>query len=189
VRPHGIRTLDDTDKNLYVLTQSGFTAVHFAFVPLSVADLKTNQGTASGGTIVTIRGSGFRSGCKAYFNDAPAATTFVDSQTLTVVTPQITSGGANSERVHVRALPSCGSTGGAFDSREAATDVSASKRSVEPASLSCSRPHSRRMAPMLPSDRCSRAANSTNSTRRAGLIRMVTHAFHSPISRTPYNFS
>ena len=39
-------TLDDTGKNLYVLTQSGFTAVHFAFVPLSVAYLKPNQGAA-----------------------------------------------------------------------------------------------------------------------------------------------
>ncbi len=85
-------TLDDSGRNLYVLTQSGFTAVHFTSVPLSVAYLKPNQGTAAGGTTVTIRGSGFETGCQAYFNDAPAATTFVDSQTLMVVTPKIISG-------------------------------------------------------------------------------------------------
>jgi DNA-binding beta-propeller fold protein YncE len=85
-------TLDDTGQNLYVLTRSGFTALHFAYVPLSVGHLTPNQGPAAGGTTVTIRGSGFEPGCKVSFNNTPAATTFVDSQTVTVVTPSMRPG-------------------------------------------------------------------------------------------------
>ena len=85
-------TVDDSGQNLYVLTQSGFTALHFAYVPMSVAYLKPNQGAAAGGTQVTVRGSGFEPGCKVSFNSIPAETTFVDSQTLAVVTPQLLAG-------------------------------------------------------------------------------------------------
>jgi hypothetical protein len=85
-------TLDDTGQNLYVITQSGFTAVHFTFVPLSVAYLKPSQGSAAGGTTITIRGSGFEPGCQVYFNNGLVATTFVDGQTLTAVTSQMAPG-------------------------------------------------------------------------------------------------
>ncbi len=56
-----------------------------------------------------------------------------------------------------------------------------SKRSIEPAALSCWKLHSKRTPPIFPSERCSRAANCSNSSRRFGLIRRVKHAFHSPI--------
>lgn len=56
-----------------------------------------------------------------------------------------------------------------------------SKRSIEPAALSCWRLHSKRTAPIFPRERCSRAANCSNSSRRFGRIRRVKHAFHSPI--------
>jgi hypothetical protein len=85
-------TVDDSGQNLYVLTQSGFTAVHFTYVPMSVAYLNPNQGAVAGGTQVTVRGSGFEPGCKAFFNNIPASTTFVDSQTIMVVTPQLSTG-------------------------------------------------------------------------------------------------
>lgn len=55
------------------------------------------------------------------------------------------------------------------------------KRWVDPADFSCSSAHSRRMAPRLPRERCSWPANWTNSSRRFGRIRTVTHAFHSPM--------
>jgi DNA-binding beta-propeller fold protein YncE len=85
-------TLDDAGNNLYVLTQSGFTSLHFAFVPLSVAYMNPGQGPASGGTSLTIRGSGFEPASQVYLNGAPAATTVLDSQTITAVTPQMTAG-------------------------------------------------------------------------------------------------
>jgi DNA-binding beta-propeller fold protein YncE len=85
-------TLDDAGQNLYVLTQSGFTSIHFAFVPLSVAYMNPGQGPASGGTTLTIRGSGFEPGSHVYLNGAPAATIVLDSQTLTAVTPQMAPG-------------------------------------------------------------------------------------------------
>ena len=84
--------VDPSGQNLYVLTQSGFTALHFAFVPLSAANVIPNQGPASGGITITIRGSGFESGSHALLNGVPATTTFVDSQTLTAVTPPMSPG-------------------------------------------------------------------------------------------------
>jgi len=85
-------TLDDTGQNLWVLTQSGFTAVNFAFVPLSVAYLNPSEGPAAGGVSLTVRGSGFEPGCQASLDGVPASTAFVDSQTLTIITPQLSAG-------------------------------------------------------------------------------------------------
>lgn len=85
-------TLDAAGQNLYVLTQSGFTVLHFAFVPLSVAAINPSQGSVSGGITVTIRGSGFESGSQVYLNGVPAATVVIDGQTLTAVTPQMAPG-------------------------------------------------------------------------------------------------
>lgn len=85
-------TLDDTGQNLYALTQSGFTALHFDYIPLNVGYLTPNQGPSAGGTTVIIRGSGFEPGCTVNFNNTTAATTFLDSPTVTVVTPSMPSG-------------------------------------------------------------------------------------------------
>jgi streptogramin lyase len=85
-------TLDDTGQNLYILTKSGFTIVTFPFVPLSVAYLAPNKGPAVGGTAVTVRGSGFVPGCLVDFNGTSVNTQFIDSQTLSIITPAISAG-------------------------------------------------------------------------------------------------
>ena len=54
---------------------------------------------------------------------------------------------------------------------------------VDPATLSCSKPHSRITSPILPSFRFSRAANSSSSARRACRTLILICAFHSPIAR------
>src|SRR6266478_10125156 len=54
-------------------------------------------------------------------------------------------------------------------------------RFVEPAAFSFSKAHSNKMAPRLPSDRCSFSANPISSERRDGRILIVTDSFHSPI--------
>ncbi len=87
-----ILTMDDGGHNLYVLSSSGFTILNFTFVPLSIAYLQPNQGTAGGGTTVTIRGSGFQPDSQVSFGGSSAVTTFVDSQTLTAVTPKMSVG-------------------------------------------------------------------------------------------------
>lgn len=52
--------------------------------------------------------------------------------------------------------------------------------------FSCFSPHSSRSAPKFPSDRFSRAANPSNSSRTAGRIRNVTLALHSPMNALRY---
>jgi hypothetical protein len=80
---------DDEGGNLFILTKSGFTFLNFAVIPLSVGHLEPNQGPASGGTTVTIRGSGFQPDSQVSFDGQSGSVTFVDNQTLKVVTPQI----------------------------------------------------------------------------------------------------
>jgi DNA-binding beta-propeller fold protein YncE len=82
-------TIDDERHNLYVLSESGFTILNFSFIPLSIGYIQPNQGAASGGTVVTIRGSGFQPDSQVSFGGLSATTTFVDSQTLTAVTPTL----------------------------------------------------------------------------------------------------
>jgi hypothetical protein len=52
---------------------------------------------------------------------------------------------------------------------------------VEPADSSCSKAHSRRIPPRLPSDLFSIAANFTSSSLKSGRILIVTVAFHTPM--------
>src|SRR5436309_4955171 len=52
---------------------------------------------------------------------------------------------------------------------------------MEPAALSCSKPHSKITSDTFPSFRLSRAANSSSSARRAWRTRRLSCAFHSPI--------
>jgi streptogramin lyase len=85
-------TVDDSGQRVFAITQSGFTIFDFTEAPLSIAYARPNQGTHGGGTSVTIRGSGFQSSSTVLFGTATAATTFVDGQTLTVVTPAMTTG-------------------------------------------------------------------------------------------------
>ncbi len=53
----------------------------------SVQTVSPTSGTASGGTTVTITGSGFTQGAAVRFGGMSAVTTFVSSTTLTAVTP------------------------------------------------------------------------------------------------------
>jgi DNA-binding beta-propeller fold protein YncE len=87
-------TIDDERRNAYVLSASGFTILNFSFLPLSIGYLQPNQGSASGGTAVTIRGSGFQPDSQVSFSGLSATTTFVDSRTLTAVTPTLLVGPA-----------------------------------------------------------------------------------------------
>ena len=87
-------TTDDTGQHLLALTSSGLNIIDFTFAPLSLAYVQPNAGPSQGGTSATLRGSGFQPNSQAFFNGTQATTSFVDSQTLSVVTPQIRSGPA-----------------------------------------------------------------------------------------------
>jgi hypothetical protein len=84
--------LDETGQRIFALTTSGLTVIQLANVPLAIGTISPASATASGGTTLTIRGSGFQSGATVTINGKSAATTFKDISTLTVTTPPLPPG-------------------------------------------------------------------------------------------------
>ncbi len=79
--------IDETGSRLFIITTDGLAVVQIAQLPLSIGTLTPSSGPASGGTTVTIRGSGFVNGTTVLFGSASASTSFVDTNTLKVTTP------------------------------------------------------------------------------------------------------
>jgi hypothetical protein len=86
--------LDETGNRLFLLTNKGLTVVQLATTPLSIGYLNPSSGPATGGTSVTIRGSGFQTGTTVTIGGAAAATTFTDASTLHVTVPTLPAGAA-----------------------------------------------------------------------------------------------
>ena len=83
--------IDNTGQYLFGVTQPGIILMQLSVPLLSVGNVQPSFGVAAGGQSVTIRGSGFLSGATVSFNGVPALNTnFVDAETLTAVTPAIT---------------------------------------------------------------------------------------------------
>jgi hypothetical protein len=85
-------TVDENGQRLFALTASGLTVVQLAHVPLAIGSISPASGPAPGGTTVTIRGSGFETGASLSIGGKTASVTFVDMNTLKVVTPSLSSG-------------------------------------------------------------------------------------------------
>jgi hypothetical protein len=86
--------LDETGNRLFLITNEGLTVITLATAPLSVSYLNPVSGPVSGGTLVTIRGSGFQSGTTVTIGGITSPTTFIDTATLQVTTPALPAGGA-----------------------------------------------------------------------------------------------
>jgi hypothetical protein len=84
--------LDETGQRLFVITKSGLAVVQLAALPLAIGTVSASNIAASGGTVVTVRGSGFVSGVTATIGGKSAAVTFVDASTITIATPAVTGG-------------------------------------------------------------------------------------------------
>lgn len=84
---------DETGNRLFLITNKGLTVIGLPAPPLSIGYLNPPSGSTSGGTSVTIRGSGFESGTTVSFGSTTGTTTFVDASTLNVVTPPGAAGG------------------------------------------------------------------------------------------------
>ena len=82
--------LDETGTKMFVISNSGITIAMLSQAPLSLAYLKPTA--AASGTQVTLRGSGFQSGCGVQFGTVTAAVTFVDAQTLEATVPSLSPG-------------------------------------------------------------------------------------------------
>ena len=92
-------TTDENGQRLFALTSkdgtaqnAGITVVALANIPLGIGTLTPANGSAAGGTIITIRGSGFVSGTTVTIAGKLATVTFKDVNTLTVVTPALPPG-------------------------------------------------------------------------------------------------
>jgi hypothetical protein len=85
-------TIDETGQRIFALTTSGLTIIQLATVPLSIGAISPASAPAPGGAILIVRGSGFQSAATVTIGGKSAATTFVDTNTLTVTTPPLTSG-------------------------------------------------------------------------------------------------
>jgi hypothetical protein len=88
----GFLAVDENGQRIFALTTSGLTIVQLADVPLGIGSVTPGSGPAAGGTIITIRGSGFQSGIKVMIGGKAAAATFKDMNTLTVGAPSVSSG-------------------------------------------------------------------------------------------------
>jgi len=90
---------DENGQRLFAITSSDGTAqkasltvVQLAAVPLGIGTISPMSVSASGGTALNIRGSGFQSATTVSINGKTAAVTFKDINTISVVTPSLTPG-------------------------------------------------------------------------------------------------
>jgi IPT/TIG domain-containing protein len=88
----GFLTTDENGQRLYALTTSGLSIVQLANVPLGIGTLSPSSGSASGGTVVTLRGSGFVSGLTATLGGKSATLSLTDMNTLILTTPALPTG-------------------------------------------------------------------------------------------------
>jgi hypothetical protein len=95
----GFLATDENGARLFAITStdgnaenSGVTVLQLAKVPLGIGTLNPSFGPAAGGATITIRGSGFLTGVTVTIGGKSAAATFKDVNTLTVVTPGLSSG-------------------------------------------------------------------------------------------------
>lgn len=84
--------IDENGQRIFALTTSGLTVVRLATVPLSIGTISPTSASSAGGTILTIRGSGFQSGAAVIISGKSAPTVFKDINTLTVTTPPLSAG-------------------------------------------------------------------------------------------------
>ncbi|MGB8474725.1 MAG: IPT/TIG domain-containing protein [Candidatus Acidiferrum sp.] len=91
--------IDENGQRLFAITSTdgtaqdaGLSVVTLAKVPLGIGTLTPVNGLAGGGVQITIRGSGFESGATVTIGGKSAAVTFKDTNTLTLLTPALTTG-------------------------------------------------------------------------------------------------
>ena len=84
--------IDETGERLFALTSSGLTVIQLATVPLSLAAISPASVPATGGSTLTLRGSGFQSGASVTIAGKTVPATFVDVNTLTLTSPPLTPG-------------------------------------------------------------------------------------------------
>jgi IPT/TIG domain len=82
--------IDSGGRHVYLITNQGLTVVDLGEAPLAIGHLSPQ--TASIGTQVTVRGSGFDASLTATVGGQPATLSVTDENTLTVTVPAASSG-------------------------------------------------------------------------------------------------
>jgi hypothetical protein len=82
--------IDPSGRYLYLITASGLTIIDLGEAPLSIGWL--SSATASPGTQITVRGSGFNTSTTAMVGGQIASVAFVDPNTLTLTVPALSTG-------------------------------------------------------------------------------------------------
>jgi hypothetical protein len=82
--------IDSGGRYVYLLTDQGLTVIDLGAAPLSIGHL--SQQSASPGTQITVRGSGFDSTLSATVGGAAATVNVTDENTLTLTVPTTASG-------------------------------------------------------------------------------------------------
>ena len=82
--------LDETGSKIFLITNSGISILQLSNVPLSIATVSSPA--ASVGALITIRGSGFKTGATVTFQSVNATATVVDANTIQATVPALPSG-------------------------------------------------------------------------------------------------
>jgi len=88
----GFLTVDENGQRLFAVTTSGLSVVQLANVPLGIGTLSQTSGPATGGTVVTLRGSGFQSATEATLGGKSSAVSYKDVNTISLTTPAMNPG-------------------------------------------------------------------------------------------------
>jgi len=83
---------DENGLRLFALTTSGVTIIQLASVPLGIGTLSPSAGSAAGGVVVTLNGSGFVNGTRVALGGKTVNATWKDMNTLTFATPSTPQG-------------------------------------------------------------------------------------------------
>ena len=92
-------TIDETGQRLFAITSTdgtpqnaGITIVQLASLPLAIGTVTPSAVPASGGAVLTVRGSAFQSGASVTIGGKSASVTVKDASTLTVTVPPLLAG-------------------------------------------------------------------------------------------------
>ncbi len=86
----GNLAIDNGGQRMFLITNQGLTVVDLGNAPLSIGHLSLSSATP--GTQVVVRGSGFENGIAATVGGVSAPVTFTDNETLTLTVPSVSAG-------------------------------------------------------------------------------------------------
>jgi hypothetical protein len=81
--------INSDGSQMFLLTNAGLASVDIGWLPVSFGSASPSSGTP--GTSVRIRGTGFTPATAVEFNGVPAVASYVDSSTISVVVPAVSS--------------------------------------------------------------------------------------------------